>query len=61
MQLLAITETYFQGGKIIRKEETKQFTTFDGAAEGLQYGKVTEMEYDNGAIEIVRTESKLIK
>ena len=61
MQLETITETFFRKGKIIRKEKTRPFATFDEAAEGLQYGKVTEIEYADGAVEVVRTESELME
>ena len=61
MQLKTITETFIRNGKIVRKEKTRQCATFDEAAEGLQYGKVIEMEYDDGTVEVVRSESELME
>ena len=61
IRLETITETYFRKGRIYRKEKTRPFATFDEAAEGLWYGKVTEMEYADGAVEVVRTESELME
>ena len=57
-RMKSVTETFFRKGKAVRQEMTRRFATFEEAARGLQYGKVTETEHEDGSITVARTESR---
>ena len=54
----SVTETFFKDGKAVRKEKTSRHATFEEAARGLLYGRVTETELEDGSVVVARTESK---
>ena len=58
MKVKSVTETFFKDGRAIRNEKTSSFKTFDEAARGLRYGRVTETELEDGSVVVTRTESK---
>ena len=55
----SVTETFFKKGKVVRKERTRRFATFEEAARGLQYGRVTVTELEDGSVTVARTETEL--
>ena len=59
MLVKKITETYFKNGKIVRRQVVRTYGSFDEAADGLQYGTVTEAEFEDGLTVFTRTESFL--
>lgn len=58
MPTKTITDTFFQDGKVIRKEIIQQYKSFDEASKGLKFGKIREEVLDDGDKIITRTESK---
>ena len=59
MQIKKITETFFKKGKVVRRQVILPCESFDEAADDLQYGTVTETEFEDGGAVFTRTESLL--